>query len=180
MKHLVAALRHPRDYEWRRLRPFREHSQVLLGVGTLYVAYGSVLIWQAPTADRQRGLALGLALLPLWAWGVIFVVTGLLGILSSRWPPASETWGYAALSGMAWCWCAVYGVGMLLTALADFTGWGAQVAPYSAVSGFLIWLTIGFVWTRIAKLVNPADVHDIVQERARVLLVTGSTTSDEK
>lgn len=167
MKRLVVALRHPRDYSWWELRPFREHSQVLLMVGLVYIAFGTILITQKPTPDRVASLALALVVMPLWAWGIAWVLAGILGVLSSRWPPASETWGYTAMSAMAWCWCGLYGMGVAL-----------GVAPGSAVSGALIWLMVGFLWTRISKLVNPADVHDIVEERARILLDPNGTSDD--
>lgn len=147
MKYLLHAMRHPRDYRWLALRPFQRHSLVLTVAGGVYVTFGIALATTEPTPDRVSGLRLALAFAPLQVWGGLWAVVGLLAIISSRWPPASKTWGYAVLTGMAVCWAGMYACGVWLLG-----------APASALNGTLVWGLVAFLWWAIAGLVNPDDV----------------------
>lgn len=147
MKYLASALRHPRDYRWWALRPFQRHSLVLAVAGLVYIAFGSVLVGTVPSADRVSGLRLALAVAPLSVWGVLWIVAGCLAVVSARWPPASKTWGYSAMSGLAFCWAAMYLMGIVLLD-----------APISGASGALVWSLVGFLWWAIAGLMNPDDL----------------------
>lgn len=146
MKTLFRAIAHPREYEWLALRPWRRHSLVLLFAGVVYILFGvsCFTTTDIPEPDRlMYELVLNLAPIPVW--GALWFGTGLLGILSSRWPPASETWGYSALSGMATLW------GSLVIA-STFLGASSQ-----ALFNGLVFYLLAFVWWAISGLVNPAE-----------------------
>lgn len=146
MKHLISALRHPRDYQWRALRPWMRHSLVLAVAGTVYVLVGVSYIAAEANASRESALRLALDWMPLPAWGCIWILVGLLAILSSRWPPASETWGYTAMTGLAAGWASFYLLGIPL---------GSDAQNFS---GVLVWGLVAFMWWAISGLVNPEPV----------------------
>jgi hypothetical protein len=138
MRNLIAALRHPRAYRWWALRPWRRHSLVLALGGLIYVGIGVAYVATTPSIQLAARIA------PITAWGVLFIVTGLLALLSSRWPPASEKWGYSAMSGTSALWAALY---FLSTAFFDA----------HALIGSLVWALITLLWMAVAGLENPAD-----------------------
>lgn len=138
MKQLIAALRHPRAYTWWALRPWRRHSLVLALGGLVYVGIGSAYVATNPSIRLAERIA------PVPAWGVLFIVAGVLALLSSRWPPASEKWGYSALSGTSAVWSALY---LLSTVFFDA----------HAVTGGLVWSLVTLLWWAVAGLENPAD-----------------------
>lgn len=153
MRYLVRALRHPRDYKWWELRPFQRHSLVLAVAGLVYIALGAVYAFTDPTPQRLIGLKLALVAMPLEAWGVLWMIVGALALLSSRWPPASKTWGYSALTGLAACWAGIYLVGVVLLG-----------TPGTGLVGALVWALMGFLWWAIAGLVNPDDILAMVDD----------------
>lgn len=146
MKNLLAALRHPKAYRWLALRPWMRHSLVLAVAGTVYVLVGASYIIATPNSSRESALRLALDWMPLPAWGAVWIVVGLLAILSSRWPPASETWGYTTMTGLAAGWSAFYAFGITL---------GSDLQN---VSGVLVWGLVAFMWWAISGLVNPGSV----------------------
>ena len=143
MKRLIAALRHPQNYEWRRLRPFRTHSMVLLVAGVIYILIGATYIFTPMTPSRAIALERAMSLLPIGFWGGLFMAVGLLCLLSSRWPPASETWGYSALSALSSGWAVL----------------GALSFAWAAAPSVLIFSLLAFLWWAISRLVNPEDLH---------------------
>lgn len=145
MKHLIMALRNPTDHHWLELRPWRRHSLVLTLGGTIYVAIGFAYLLTS-TSTRTTALVLPLHWLPMSFWALLFVVAGLLGILSARWPPASEKWGYTTLTGLAALWGSFF---LLGTVLLD--------APPSGASGALTWYLLAILWWAISGLDNPHD-----------------------
>lgn len=125
------------------LRPWLRHSLVLAVAGTVYVLVGISYIVSVPTPSREASLAVAIAWWSLPAWGCVWIFVGCLAILSSRWPPASETWGYTAMTGLAAGWAAFYLVGIL------------GGAPKQGFSGVLVWGLVAFMWWAISGLVNP-------------------------
>lgn len=126
-----------------KLRPWKRHSLVLSVLGLVYVLLG-VSYFVSPTPrDREESLQVPLSIMPMWAWAMLFIVVGLLAIISSRWPPASETWGYIAMSSLSALW-------------ASFYVWGVFYgAPAGTISGALVWGGLAFLWWAISGLVNP-------------------------
>lgn len=131
--------RHP----WFGLRPWRRHSTVLLVLGSFYVMIGLSAIFTTSTKDRDTALTLALHLMSLRAWGLVFVIIGLMAVLSSRWPPQSVTWGYSAPAGLSALWASFYFFGVMLG------------APASTLSGSIVWFALAFIWWAIAGLANP-------------------------
>lgn len=129
---------------WRGVRPWQRHSLVLAVAGLGHIAVGLTYIFPAQTQAREVALAFALNVMPLGAWGGLFVASGVLAIISSRWPPFSVTWGYTVLTAMASAWASFYAAGI-------FFG----QAPFSSLSGVFIWGLMGFMWWAISGLLNP-------------------------
>lgn len=146
MKRLIAALAHPRQYVWFALRPWRRHSLVLAVAGLLYVFLGLTYIITPVDPARAEAFRIPLLWLPLPVWGCLWVTTGLLAIISARWPPASETWGYSAMAGTAALWASFLAGGVALG------------APATNLTGTLVFALLAFLWWAIAGLLNPDDL----------------------
>jgi hypothetical protein len=131
---------------WRELRPWKRHSLVLMVAGLIYVLIGIANILTKPTPDRVHALTYALQIAPMPVWGAIFVIAGILSIVSSRWPPVSKTWGYTVLTGLSAAWAGFYAVGIVF---GD--------TPPSNLSGVLAWGLIGFMWWAISGLMNPGE-----------------------
>lgn len=136
-----------------RLRTWKRHDLILSVAGCMYVMIGIAYITISPSPGRSAPLQILLRIAPLQFWGWVFVAAGLLSIISSRWPPSAETWGYVVLTGISTGWGSAYLMGIL------FAG-----APWTNISGFLIWGMLGFLWWAISGLVNPDAVVVIADE----------------
>lgn len=132
------------------LRPWQRHSLVLAVAGTVYVLVGVSYIVSRPTPSREASLGIAISWWPLPVWGAIWVVVGLLAILSSRWPPASETWGYTTMTGLSAGWSSFYLFGIVLDG-----------APAQGFSGVLVWGLVAFMWWAISGLVNPSEGDEL-------------------
>ena len=155
MRYLVRALRHPSEYEWARLRPWRRHSLVLAVAGPIYIAFGCIYVFTEPTPERLSNLRLAAAVMPIHLWGIPWILGGILALVSARWPPASETWGYTVLAGLASCWAGCF-------AVAPFLG-----ASWAALNGSLIWTMVAFLWWAVAGLANPNVLTAMTEDPAR-------------
>jgi hypothetical protein len=147
MNKIYRAIRRREYAQFRGMRPWQRHSQVVAGAGLVYVAYGVNMLFIEPSDARVRGLELGLSWMSLHAWGVIWVFVGMLGLVSTRWPPASETWGYSALAGLAALWSLFYALGMV------FLG-----TPVNGIAGALVWGLVSYLWWGISGLRNPEEI----------------------
>lgn len=134
------------------MRPIRTHSVVLMVAGFAYIAIGLTYLTADPTYAKLEALKFAINWLSYNDWGYVWILVGLLSIVSSRWPPVSETWGYTVLTGQAAAWALFYAAGV---AFAD-----APVANFSAV---LSWGLIGFMWWAISRLVNPEVLTHVMQ-----------------
>lgn len=132
---------------WLGLRPWRRHSFVLAVGGGVYLFVGIAYMLIPVTPTRASSLTLALNIAPLPAWGIVWVIFGLLALASTRWPPASETWGYTAMSSLAALWGAFYGLGV-----AFFE------APATGITGASVWALLGFMWWGVSGLRNPDDI----------------------
>lgn len=130
--------------EYLALRNWTRHSVVLIVAGLVYIFIGIAYFSIPLTADRRFALVVALNVMPIQAWGGVFVFTGCLSILSSRWPQFVELWGYMALSSLSAAWAAVYALGVLFK----------HTSP-SNLSTVLLWSLIGFLWWAISGLRNP-------------------------
>ena len=129
------------------LRPWSRHSSVLAGAGIVYIAYGASMSTLSSSGTRRDGLVLALNIMPLSGWGLVWITVGLLTLASTRWPPQSETWGYAALSGLAALWGALYLLGIPFRD-GEWT---------ASVPSVLMFFLVAFLWWGISGLMDPND-----------------------
>lgn len=135
-------------HPWRGIRDFQRHSLVLVVAGFVFLAIGVSFIISDPTPSRIVALHYALQWWSFETWGSIFVLAGALAIVSARWPPVSETWGYTVLTGLSAGWAAFYLAGVLF-----------YHAPLQNLSGFMSWGLIAFMWWAISGLINPPPKH---------------------
>lgn len=140
------------------IREFKRHSLVLLVAGTVYILIGVSYIATDLSPPRANALDIALRWLTIDQWGAVFIMSGLLAILSSRWPPFSETWGYTVLTGLSSGWAAFYVVGVLF---AD--------AAATNLTASLSWGVIAFLWWAISGLVNPEDTIPVLRAEIAAL-----------
>lgn len=138
---------HPGKYEWGKLRPWQQHSQVLIVSGAAYFAFGVSYATTEATDARHASLVLAKVIMPIHAWGVVWLVAGALVIISARWPPVSETWGYSVLTALSSAWAFFYFAGVLFLD-----------APASAISGAVLWGLVAYLWYAISGLTNPVVI----------------------
>lgn len=133
--------------QWLAVRPWRRHSTVLLVAGLAYVGIGISYILTEPTLARTRALEVASSWWSLEHWGLVFIASGVLAVISARWPPFSQTWGYMVLTGLSTGWGTFYLTGIIFVN-----------APISGISSVLIWYLIGFMWWAVSGLLNPGEV----------------------
>jgi hypothetical protein len=112
--------------------------------GFLFILVGISYVYARPSVGREVALAALLRIAPLEFWGWTFVLVGLMSIVSARWPPFSESWGYMALTGLSSGWAATY-----LTGVIFFR------APWLNLTQVILWGCLGFLWWAISGLPNP-------------------------
>lgn len=140
-------------HPWIGVRPFLRHSLVLLVAGAVYVAIGYSYLQTEPNAARLDALYYALKVTSYNNWGFVFMVVGILAVISSRWPPVSEKWGYFVLTGQSVAWALFYLTGILFH----------DSAPANIV-GVLSWGLIGFLWWAISGLVNPNALTQMMNQ----------------
>lgn len=137
----------PLEPRWVGLRPFQQHSQVLLVAGLAYCGIGLSYILADPTPGKAKALSIALGWWDLGRWGWVFIIAGILAVISSRWPPISRSWGYVALTGLSSGWSAFYLVGIIF-----------DDSPLTNMSSVVIWGLIAYLWRSISGLRNPGDI----------------------
>lgn len=133
--------------KWKALKPWRRHSLVLIVAGMAYVFIGLSYIYAEPSPTRTVALQYALNWFSLGGWGVWFAITGVITMVSSRWPPVSRTWGYTMLTGISCAWGLFYLAGIVF---GD--------SPFTNISGAIVWSVFGFLWWAISGLVDPTDL----------------------
>lgn len=131
---------------WFRVRPWTKHSQILMAGGWGLIATGIGYLYIIPGGPRWEALVVARKLMPIDAWALVWVLVGLLAIISSRWPPASEKWGYMVLTGHCSAWSAFHLVG-----LPFIDEW------QSSFISVVVWGLLAFLWWAIGGLNNPPD-----------------------
>lgn len=129
------------------VRPWTRHSLVLLIAGLVYVCIGLVYIRTPTGSPTWTALVSAREWLSLDAWAIIWIIVGCLSMISSKWPPVAEKWGYMALTGLAAAWGTFYFLGVIF---------GHNTIGSSAVG--LVWWLIGFMWWSISGLVSPEEI----------------------
>lgn len=133
-----------KSQRWWGLRPWKRHSTILVVVGFMFVLAGIQYIVAKPSKAREEALYALTQFAPVQFWGGLFVLAGLSAMISTRWPPLAETWGYMVLTGLSSGWAATY-----LTGVIFFH------APTTNLSQVIIWGCLGFMWWAISGLPNP-------------------------
>lgn len=137
--------------KWGALRPWRRHSLVLLVAGLVYIGIGASYLVAPISYLREEALYYALWWFSLDVWGCIWIFVGLMSIISSRWPPISETWGYTLLTGQSAAWCGFYLAGVALHG-------SAAINLASAAT----WALVAFLWWAISGLLNPDGKKAII------------------
>jgi len=133
--------RHVRKF-WG-LRPWKRHSTILMIAGIIYGLIGVQYIFGPDNKIRDNGLIVLLQFASIHFWGCIFLASGIATMISSRWPPFSETWGYMLLTGLSSAWMATYLIG------------GLFYHTPNGLGGALLWGLLAFMWWAISGLLNP-------------------------
>jgi hypothetical protein len=136
-----------RPFDWFGLRPWTRHSLVLLVAGLCYFGVGFSYMFAEPGGGSYKNLAVARMWMPLHHWGLVFMFVAVLTMISSRWPPTADKWGYMVMTGLSAGWGAFYVMGVIF----------ANV-PTAAVSGAFVWWLLAFMWWAISGLVNPVRV----------------------
>lgn len=142
------------QHPWLGIRPWQRHSLVLMVAGLVYVLIGLSYILTEPTPSRALALKYALVLASVDVWGWVFILSGILSIISARWPPISETWGYTVLTGLSAAWAAFYLVGIVF-----------GHSPTANISGVFSWGLIAFLWWAISGLINPPPKRGMIVVR---------------
>lgn len=110
------------------LFPLTRRSSFLMLFGAAYCAIGWSYIAGPSTPALRRSLDLALTVVPVAAWGALWVVCGVLAIVTGvlRWV---KPLGFAALTFVGTLWGAAY-----------FVGWIAGDAPRGWVSALIFWM----------------------------------------
>lgn len=126
------------------LRRWTRHDLILCLGGVFYVLMGMFYAASKGSPNRDASLQALLRIAPMSFWGGVFVFSGVLALISSRWPPLVETWGYVVLTGISYLWGTAYLTGILFTK-----------APWSNLGGFLLFGLLGSIWWAVSGLRNP-------------------------
>lgn len=125
--------------------------------GLVYIGIGVSFVMAGNSEARNIALHYAFLLMPQQAWGCVFVAAGLTSVISSRWPPISETWGYIVLTSLSAGWAAFYAVGIIF-----------YESPSTNFSGAMTWGLVAFMWWAISGLVNPPAVVMVVPTKEDV------------
>lgn len=135
------------------LRSWKRHDVILLVAGLIYVLVGvSYILRDEPSPDQYIALEVLLRVASLKFYGGLFLAAGTLCMVSSRWPPHNDSWGYMILTGLSLGWGSAYLMGVI------FLG-----SPWININGFFVWGLLGFLWWAVSGLLNPdktAVIHD--------------------
>lgn len=138
------------------VRPWTRHSLVLLVAGMVYTVIGIVYLGTPDDGPTWRALVIAREWFSLDGWAVMWIVVGVLSMISSKWPPVAEKWGYMALTGLAALWGAFYILGVIF----------GPNGISSAAVGMLWWL-IAFMWWAISGLISPEQIDRIARPNGR-------------
>ena len=133
-----------RNGRYYGLRPWNRHGLVLAFAGFMYMFIGVSYLFASPESSRWRALVVARNVMPLDAWAMVWVFIGFLTLVSSRWPPTADRWGYMVLTGWSAGWAAVYAMGVIF-----------EDNPLSDLTGTFIFGQVAFMWWVISGLTNP-------------------------
>lgn len=143
--------RYENGTRWYGIRPWSTHSLVLALSGLAYICIGIATHFIVPYGPRWEALVVARHWMPLDFWAGLFVLVGAATILSARWPPTADKWGYMVLSGFSAGWGAFYAMGVIF-----------ENTPVSNLSGTALYWLIAFMWWAISRLLDPETVSRVV------------------
>lgn len=126
-------------------KPWTRHGGILVVAGFVYILVGVLYIVGTETDAQAEALYFALHLMSMNAWGVGFIVTGTIALISSRWPNWPKSWGYTVLTGWSAAWAAFYFSGALFTE--------AKVV-YFGTAG--VWALLAYLWWAVSGLISPS------------------------
>lgn len=132
-------------------RPWQRHDLILSVAGVIYILVGIAWIIAEPNSGREIALQILLAAFPMPVWGGVFIASGVACVVSARWPPFAETWGYVVLTAISLGWGSAYLFGIVLGS-----------SPWTNISGFLVWGLLSFMWWAVSGLKNPVRTGVII------------------
>lgn len=140
---------------WGLRREWKRHDTILCVGGLMYILVGLYYVSTRSAQSRGASLEILLRVAPMTVWGGAFIMAGVLSLISSRWPPFAETWGYVVMTSLSTGWAAAHLMGMLF---AD--------APYTNAISSIVWGAFGFLWWAVSGLLNP-DKTAVANSEAR-------------
>lgn len=129
---------------WGLRKQWKRHDVILCVGGLLYALVGFYYIASRNAQSRFLSLEILLRVAPMTFWGGCFIFAGVLAIISSRWPPFAETWGYVVFTSISAGWAAAYLMSMLFGD-APSTNWISTI----------VWGLFAFIWWAVSGLLNP-------------------------
>lgn len=137
-----------------KLRPWGRHNLILMIAGAGYLLIGisfkNVKLNQIPKKQLVN-LTLALRWIPLDIWGWVFIVAGLMVLLSSSWPRNSKMWGYTVLTLLSALWSGFYFASVIV-----------YRSTVNNLGGGLTWGLFAFLWWAIGGLQSPTkgETHE--------------------
>lgn len=135
------------------VRPWGRHSLVLAVAGLAYIFIGMAFFYVTPGDHRDQALIVAKHWMPLDGWAWVFIIVGLATLISARWPPTADKWGYMILTGLSAGWGAFYAAGVIF-----------EDTPISNFAGMAIYWLVAFMWWAISGLVNPEQTIVVVAD----------------
>lgn len=123
------------------LRPWGRHSLVLMVAGIVYVGIGISYMVAEHSPSREIALEYAFNWFPLHVWGMWWIATGVITMVSARWPPVDRIWGYELLTGLASAWGLFYLAGVVF-----------GESPNGNFTSAAVWGLVAFMWWAISGL----------------------------
>lgn len=134
----------PPKPKWHFVKPWDRHGLILVTAGVSYILVGIAFLLSEETETRRKNLQYAIDIMPYKCWCMVFIVVGVIAIISSRWPSTPRTLGYSILTGWTAAQAAVYILGGLSDPL-----------NLSYVATGFVWCLVGFLWWAIGGLICP-------------------------
>lgn len=132
-------------------RHWTRHSLVLIVAGLIYVGIGYAFIVSPGYVGKDPSLKSALRVFSLDGWGVVYICTGALAMISAFSPIGKKAWGYMILTGLSSAWAVLYAMSVIF---GD--------APGITLLSGLIWFLLAFIWWAVSGLLSPEHVKKMM------------------
>lgn len=122
----------------------------LLASGLAWISYGFTISTN-PRYSTTRGITVLLDLMPLWAWGLVWIICGALCLIFAPRPAGRDLPGFVGAFVPAALWAVAYGLG-------GFAGNG-----YSTWTAVAPWLSHAFLILIVARVTRAEVVTPVVR-----------------